>query len=213
MPMTNEGEYPISQKHGISVAFGDNYHDPTVPNFRVNSYHSLKPYTASDPLWLCAAAARQKPVLAEYQPGYEGALIAYQGNMYAIRTAEGLKDTALPPTKPDQALRPSEARLLVDQGLALHSVWTLASAAAGQGDATYGLAWPIPVHHIPGAVKAGQGWKQGGGAGINAVHFDGHVDFYGGRRFELGPGKLDFPTNAWWKHGITADFTESGYTD
>jgi prepilin-type N-terminal cleavage/methylation domain-containing protein len=52
---------PLNEKNGVSVAFGDNYHDPTSENFRQNYYYSLRPYVDADAIWQCPAAAKHKP--------------------------------------------------------------------------------------------------------------------------------------------------------
>ncbi|MBI4661271.1 MAG: DUF1559 domain-containing protein [Verrucomicrobia bacterium] len=200
----NSSNLPISQANGISVAFGDNYHDPAASNFRRNYYYSLKPYLPADTIWLCPAA---KPGIGldEYRPGYEGALLAYMANMFAIRTIQGPLISRIPPVKVDQIYLPTEFRILVDMGSALHSVWTDVSAPGTLDGSTWGVSWPVPVHYLRSSLSKGQDWQKGAGAGIHALHADGHVAFYGGRKFDEGPGTYDPPVFRWWRHGLRAE--------
>jgi hypothetical protein len=141
------------------------------------------------------------PRSSQTQADYEGPLIAYMGNMFAIRTINGSPSSKGPSLKFGHIRQPTTARLILDMGMSAHSVWTETSAP-GNASAAYGMAWPVPVHYLRSALKEGQDWQQGGGAGVHAVHADNHVEFYGGQRFESGPGKLDAPAFLWWREGI-----------
>src|SRR5262249_1083095 len=130
---------------------------------------------------------------AEYKPGYDGPLIAMMGNFFAI-TANGR-----PVRKIDDLALPTEAKLFVDMGARLHTVWT-GRTESGQ-PTYYGSVWPLPVHYARSSKRG-----KSGKAGINAVMADGHVTFWGGQRYDAGPGKVE-PQLLWWRHGVEASVT------
>lgn len=189
---------PYSDEPFVSVANEEarNYFDPKQPGFVNNYFYRLKPFLNADAVWKCPAT-RVKLDSPEYQKDFPGPVIAMMGNVFAItgdgdppvEREEGPGD---PPKKADQLPVPTEAKLFVDQGAAFQSVWT-AKTYPREGELALNLVWPLPIHFY-GTGKAG----------INAVHADGHVLFYGGRKYERGPGWLD-PEDRWWRYGIDPD--------
>jgi type II secretory pathway pseudopilin PulG len=188
---------PYSDTPFVSVANksrGDayNYWDPSKPGFVNNYYFRLKPFLPSDPVWRCLAAKKRYET-PELQKNAIAPEIGMMGNVFAI-TGDGDPPgvNGVPPQKLDKLVIPSEAKLFLDQGAQLQSVWT-AKTYPGIAELALGMIWPLPVHY------------QGTGkAGINVVHADGHVIFVGGKKFNTGPGYLD-PEDRWWHDGIDPD--------
>ena len=188
---------PYSDTPFVSVANktrGDayNYWNPSQPGFVNNYYYRLKPFLPSDPVWKCVAAKRRYET-PELQKNAAAPEIGMMGNVFAI-TGDGDPPgiNGVPPQRLDKLLIPSEAKLFLDQGAQLQSVWT-AKTYPGIAELALGMIWPLPVHY------------QGTGkAGINVVHADGHVIFVGGKKFNTGPGYLD-PEDRWWHDGIDPD--------
>jgi prepilin-type N-terminal cleavage/methylation domain-containing protein/prepilin-type processing-associated H-X9-DG protein len=194
---------PTSEHNWVSVADGKNYHNAAGPRFVNNFYYRLKPYLQADETWLCGAAQVLKG--PDYKPGYPGPLISTMGNIYTI-TADNFADYGMP-GKPNARLdglrSPTDARLFVDVGARQHAVWSQTTLPATHPSA-YGMVWPLPVHYRR-SIKPGQTGK----AGVNAVMADGHVEFFGGARYDRGPGKINAgkpdPERRWWRQGVDLD--------
>lgn len=176
----------------VSVVRDDNDWDPSAPDFIDTFYHQLRSYLDAGEVWKCRAA--KKPLEQEYKPELPAPLIAMMGNVFAITNK-------FTPQKLSHFPQPTQARLFTDQGVMAQSVWVWRAWEAGNAENGYTWIWPIPVHYLPSRLATGQQWKEGGGAGINAVHGDGHVEFFGGTRFEEGPGSLHSDLR-WWREGI-----------
>jgi prepilin-type N-terminal cleavage/methylation domain-containing protein len=182
----HSSELPTSETRFVSVANPDapNYYDPKAVGFVPNYFSRLRPYLQNDPIWLCPACKRQLNS-PEYRPELPAPEIAMMGNIYVI-TAE---DDDYPAQKFDKLPLPSEAKLFLDQGARLQSVWTFKTYPE-TADLALGYVWPLPIHHY-----------RSGKEGINAVHADNHVSFYGGHQYKSGPGNLH-NLDRWWRYGV-----------
>ncbi len=197
------GNLPVNARDGVGIAMEDNYWDSTAKKFVVNFYFSLKPYLPADAIWSCpadrlSAATLVQMKITEFVPGSPAPTIAYQGNSYAIRSFIG---RSLPiPTGPcrfDSLPIPTAAKLFVDQGIHMHSVWTEVEAPPNPSTWSHGIFWPNPVHY-----RRSLDTNRVGNAGIQGIMADDHVDFWGGRRFLQGPGLVDPPQFRWWAYGV-----------
>jgi len=169
----------------ISAAFGGNYWDPDSPKFTPNFYDQLKPYLRTDAVWNCPAL--KQPLKEDYNPNVPAPLIAFMGNIYAI-------SDHTPSIQLQTFRKPALARLFADQGVSGQSVWTWKTLRPDHRGNPLKLHWPVPMHY-PGSSKAG----------INAVHSDTHVDFFGGIDYERGPGDYRVGRGTgfrWWREGI-----------
>jgi prepilin-type N-terminal cleavage/methylation domain-containing protein len=191
---------PGSDHNRVAVIESKNYHNPADPAFINNFYYRLKPYLPTDAVWICPAS---KILKEEYIPGHPAPLISMMGNAYTV-TAGNMAGFGLPgkPTpKLDSLVLPSEAKIFLDMGARLQEVWIQAGVPATH-PGSLGMIWPMPVHY-------GRSFKPGraGKAGINTVMADGHVGFFGGKRYDQGPGKVDpsgalDPERRWWRQGV-----------
>lgn len=181
----HESILPYSDNGFVSVANPDasNYHDPSQSGFVNNYYYRLKPFLQSDGAWMCPATTKQLQS-PEFDPKYTGPEVAMMGNVYAIVDSR----FALP-KRLEKLPNPADAKLFLDQGARLNSVWS-ASTFGPTGDLSLGLTWPIPIHYF-----------RSGKEGINLVYADNHVVFLGGKNYRNGPGKLD-PDDRWWRYGV-----------
>jgi prepilin-type N-terminal cleavage/methylation domain-containing protein len=187
----HESHLPESETRFVSVANPDasNYYDPKEPDFVPNYYSRLKPYLQTDAIWLCPACKRQLDS-PEYRADLPAPEIAMMGNIYAI-TAE---DDEYPPQSLDKLPGPSDAKLFLDQGARFQSVWTFKTYPE-DADLAIGFVWPIPIHYY-----------RSGKEGVNVVHADNHVSFYGGKQYKDGPGRLT-ADERWWRYGIDPKVT------
>jgi prepilin-type N-terminal cleavage/methylation domain-containing protein/prepilin-type processing-associated H-X9-DG protein len=181
---------PYGTWNFVSVALNTTYYDPADSHFVTNFYYLMKPYLKSDDVWLCRSARIWGP---EYKADYKGPLIAMMGNLFTI-TANGM-----PIRKLDSLSRPSDAKLFLDYGVSANSVWS-GYTWDPTDPQTFGYIWPHPIHYcrFVRPVKPG---TAGGKAGLNAVMADGHAEFFGGLRYQSGPGKFD-PAYRWWRYGV-----------
>ena len=190
-----QNNLPYSNKNSVSVAANQNYHNPASKDFVNNFYFRLKPYSANDGVWLCLAAKTLN--IPDVKPGYDGPLIATMGNIYSITADDfaGFGFPGKPVRKIDALASPSEAKLFLDMGARLNSVWTRVTLPANNPGG-FGSVWPLPVHYGR-SIKPGHTGK----AGINAVMADGSVAFFGGKRYDTGPGFVDLQLR-WWREGV-----------
>lgn len=185
------GEFPSSDTRFVSVANDDasNYYDPKALDFVDNYFARLRPYLQQDAIWLCPACKQQLDS-PEYRRDLPAPELAMMGNIYAITAA----DDDFPAQNMDRLALPSEVKVFLDQGARFQSVWTFKTYPE-TSELALGYVWPIPIHYY-----------RSGKAGINAVHADNHVSFYGGQNYKKGPGNLD-NDDRWWRFGLDTTVT------
>ncbi len=189
----HNGELPESETRFVSVANPDasNYYDPKAAGFVDNYFARLRSYLQNDAVWLCPSCKRQLNS-PEYRADLPAPEIAMMGNIYAITAA----DDEYPRQKLDKLPQPSDVKLFLDQGARFQSVWTFKTYPE-TADLALGYVWPIPIHSY-----------RSGKEGVNVVHGDNHVNFYGGSRYRTGPGNLK-NEDRWWRVGIDPKVTSS----
>ncbi len=181
----DEGQaLPWSEKYWTAPSNQNfNYTDPTSATFHQNFYAQLRAYVGeNDGFWYCPSAYEDKSLTVA---GNTSPLLGYLGNVYAVGvTVSGVAETM--PKKQSQLLKPSLAKLFVDNGANWQGVSIQVTARSSVSS--------IPV--TPVALHRG---------GLNIALADGSARYVKPAEFNRpgGPSVTlqDDARQNWWREG------------